>query len=165
MKLTGKENAILCIEENGKPYLTISQLNWNQLLNTVIIDKICSELKSNNAIKKFVTRYIMIDKMKILNKSILSVKFEVSLKKNIADIENYKYNAINGYLKVKDFYNYIIGLFEFYSYELDTDIDNIQLELVELEIIDGKPLTRINICCSDSDYFNDYIDTIKKFNG
>ncbi len=163
MKLTGKENAILCIEENGKPYLTISQLNWNQLLNTVIIDKICSELKSNNAIKKFVTRYIMIDKMKILNKSILSVKFEVSLKKNIADIENYKYNAINGYLKVKDFYNYIIGLFEFYSYELDTDIDNIQLELVELEIIDGKPLTRINICCSDSDYFNDYIDTIKKY--
>ena len=66
MKLTGKENASLCIEENGKPYLSISQLNWKQLLNTVIIDKICSELKNNNAIKKFVTRYIMIDKMKNL---------------------------------------------------------------------------------------------------
>lgn len=163
MKLTGKEDASLCIEENGKPYLTFSQLNWNQLLNIMIIDRIYNELQENNNIKKFVTRYITIDKMKISSKSVVNVKFKVILKENIPCMKNCKYDAVNKFLEVKDFYNYIIELFEFYAYELDTDMNNIQLELVNLEYVKGKPLIRLDISCADNDYFNDYIDTIKKY--
>lgn len=163
MKLTGKENASLCIEENEKPYITISQLNWNQLLNNVIADRIYNELQKNNNIKKFITRYIMINKMKISNKSIVSVKFEVRLNENIVGMRKYKYDAVNETLEVKNFYNYIIELFEFYAYELDTDINNIHIELINIDIVNGKPLTRIKISCADSDYFNDYIDTIGKY--
>ena len=39
----------------------------------------------------------------------------------------------------------------------------IKLELVELEITEGKPLIRIKVVCADGDYFKDYIDTIKKY--
>lgn len=163
MKITGKEKASLTIEKNDKPELTICQLNWGQLLNNVIVSKIFSELQKNGNIKKCDTRDIMINDMKLSKKNKISVKFKASLKIKIPGIKNNKYEARKDSLQIKDFYNYIVELFEDYAYELDTDIDNIKLELVELEIIEGKPLTKLRICCSDSDYFNDYIDTIKKY--
>ena len=163
MKLTGKEDAGLCIEENGKPYLTICQLNWHQLLNDVIIDRICNELQKNNNIQKYITRYITINNKKISKNSILKLKVQASLKEGLPGMKNNKYDSTNNSLKVQDFYNYIIGLFEFYACELDTYINNIKLELVELEIIDEKPLTKIRICCADSEYFEDYIGIIEKY--
>lgn len=163
MQIIGKEDASLCLEENSKPCLTISQLNWHQLLNDVIVNRIFKELQESNIIKKYDTRYITINKTKIPNKSIVSAKFKASIKEGISGIENYKYDVISKDVEVKNFYNHIVELFEFYAHELDTDINNIELELIDLEIIQGKPLTRIKIFCADDDYFNDYIETIKKY--
>ena len=39
---------------------------------------------------------------------------------------------------ISEFYNYVIELFEFYAYELDTVIDNIKIELKELKILNEK---------------------------
>lgn len=135
MKLTGKEMASLCVEENGKPRFTICQLNWYQLLNNFIVQKIWAELQKNDRIERFVTQYITIDNIKISKESKVKVIFQASLKKEIPGFINNKYNAIHNELEIKDFYNHIIDLFDDYACELDTDINNINLELVELEIL------------------------------
>lgn len=163
MKLTGKEHARLCIEENGKPYLTICQLNLYQLLNKVIVDRISSELQKNDCIQRFVTRYMTINDIKLSKDSTVRLKVKASLKEGLPDIRNNRYDSTNNSLKIRDFYNYIIELFEFYAHELDTDINNIKIELVALEIVEEKPLTRIKMCCTDSEYFKDYIDIIQKY--
>ncbi len=163
MKLTGKENASLCIEENGKPYLTICQLNWNQLLNDTIIDRICNEQERSNTIQRYNTKYITINNKRISKNSIVKLKINASLKEGLPGIRKDKYEVTENSLIIQDFYNYIIELFEFYAYELDTEIDNINLELVELEIVDEKPLIKIKICCADSSHLKDYIDIIQKY--
>ena len=38
---------------------------------------------------------------------------------------------------LKDFYNTIVDLFETYAYEMDTEIDNIHIDIVEIEIVKG----------------------------
>lgn len=163
MKLTGKEKASLCIEENGKPYLTICQLNWNQLLNNVIVNRIDNELHKKNNIQRFDTRYIAINNRKLLKDSIIRVKVRASVKEDLPEMRNKKYNSTKNSLKVQNFYNFIIREFEYYSCELDTDINNIKLELVELEIVEEKPLIRIKIGCTNSEYFRDYINIIQKY--
>ena len=40
-------------------------------------------------------------------------------------------------LELKDFYNTIVDLFETYAYEMDTEIDNIHIDIVEIEIVKG----------------------------
>ena len=163
MKLTGEEDVTLCIEKDGKPYFTISQLNLDQLLNDVIVDRIDNELHKKDNIQRFDTRYIIINNRKVFKDSIIRVKVRASVKEDLPEMKNKKYNSIRNSLRVQNFYNFIIGEFEYYSCEFDTDINNIKLELLELEIVEEKPLIRIKICCSDGEYFNDYIDTIKKY--
>lgn len=163
MKLTGKENATLCIEKDGKPYFTICQLNLNQLLNDVIVDRIDNELHKKDNIQRFDTRYIAINNRKIFKDSIIRVKVRASVKEDLPEMRNKKYNSIKHSLRVQNFYNFIIGEFEYYSCEFDTNINNIKLELVELEIVEEKPLIRIKIACTNSEYFKDYINIIEKY--
>lgn len=136
MKLTGKEKVSLYTEKNGEPNFTISALNLDQLLNIFILDGMCLQLKKNN-IKKIDTGYLTINDIKLLKGTKVSVKFEVSLKETIPGLKSIKYDAINKNLDILEFYNHVVELFEFYAYELDTVIDNINIELVELEIIGG----------------------------
>lgn len=134
MKLTGKEMVSLYTEKDGERNFTISQLNLDQLLNIFILDRMCLQLIKNK-VEKLVTGYLTIDDIKISKGTKVSVKFQVSLKETIAGLENTKYDAVHHDLDITEFYNHVVELFEFYAYELDTVIDNIKLELIELELL------------------------------
>lgn len=132
MKLTGKESVSLYTEKNGERNFTICALNLDQLLNIFILDRMCLNLIKNKT-EKLVTGYLTIDDIKISKGTKVSVKFQVSLKESISGLENTKYDAVHQNLDISDFYNHVVELFDFYAYELDTVIDNIKLELIELE--------------------------------
>lgn len=139
MKLTGKEWVSLYAEKDGERYFTISQLNLNQLINNFILDRMCQDLIQNKT-QKLDTGYITINDTKISKGTKVSVKFRVSLKKSIPFFKNTKYIAINQNLDISEFYNHIVELFEFCADELDTVIDNIKIELIELEIKNSQTL-------------------------
>lgn len=139
MKLTGKEWVSLYAEKDGERYFTISQLNLNQLINNFILDRMCQDLIQNK-IEKLVTGYLTVNDTKISKGTKVSVKCRVSLKKRIPFFKNTKYIAINQNLDISDFYNHIVELFEFCADELDTVIDNIKIELIELEIRNSETL-------------------------
>lgn len=134
MKLTGKEGVSLYTEKNGERNFTICALNLDQLLNIFILDRMCLNLIKNKT-EKLVTGYLTINDMKISKGTKVSVKFQVSLKETIPELENTKYDAVHKDLDISEFYNHVVELFDFYAYELDTVIDNIKLELVELEVL------------------------------
>lgn len=137
MKLDGKEMVSLYTEKNGERNFTISQLNLDQLLNIFILDRMCQELIKNKT-EKLVTGYLTIGDIKISKGTKVSVKFRISLKKSIPFLKNTKYIASHQDLDISEFYNHVIELFDFYAYELDTVIDNIKIELIELEILDSS---------------------------
>ena len=134
MKLTGKESVSLYTEKDGERNFTICALNLDQLLNIFILDRMCLNLIKNKT-EKLVTGYLTINDMKISKGTKVSVKFQASLKETIPELENTKYDAVHKDLDISEFYNHVVELFDFYAYELDTVIDNIKLELVELEVL------------------------------
>lgn len=132
MKLTGKESVSLYTEKDGERNFTICALNLDQLLNIFILDRMGLELIKNKT-EKLDTGHLTINDMKISKGTKVSVKFRVSLKKSI--FKNIKYIIINQHLDISEFYNYVVELFDFCAYELNTVIDNIKLELFDLEIL------------------------------
>lgn len=138
MRLTGKEKVSLYAEQNEKSNFIASELELKQLINGFILDKLCQQLIRNKDNGKIVTEYFSINDMKILKGTKVSLKFQVSLKKNEPFFKKVKYSTMYDKADISEFYNYVIELFEFYAYELDTVIDNIKIELKELKILNEK---------------------------
>mgnify|MGYP004601287635 FL=1 len=138
MRLTGKEKVSLYAEQNEKSNFIASELELKQLINGFILDKLCQQLIRNKDNGKIVTDYLSINDMKILKGTKVSLKFQVSLKKNEPFFKKVKYSTMYDKADISEFYNYVIELFEFYAYELDTVIDNIKIELKELKILNEK---------------------------
>lgn len=138
MRLTGKEKVSLYAEQNEKSNFIASELELKQLINGFILDKLCQQLIRNKDNGKIVTEYLSINDMKILKGTKVSLKFQVSLKKNEPFFKKVKYSTSYDKADISEFYNYVIELFEFYAYELDTVIDNIEIELKELKILNEK---------------------------
>lgn len=138
MRLTGKEKVSLYAEQNEKSNFIASELELKQLINGFILDKLCQQLIRNKDNGKIVTEYLSINDMKILKGTKVSLKFQVSLKKNEPFFKKVKYSTMYDKADISEFYNYVIELFEFYTYELDTVIDNIKIELKELKILNEK---------------------------
>jgi|GEM_PF-4454491 hypothetical protein len=138
MRLTGKEKVSLYAEQNEKSNFIASELELKQLINGFILDKLCQQLIRNKDNGKIVTEYLSINDMKILKGTKVSLKFQVSLKKNEPFFKKVKYSTMYDKADISEFYNYVIELFEFYAYELDTVIDNIKIELKELKILNEK---------------------------
>lgn len=138
MRLTGKEKVSLYAEQNEKSNFIASELELKQLINGFILDKLCQQLIRNKDNGKIVTEYLSINDMKILKGTKVSLKFQVSLKKNEPFLKKVKYSTMYDKADISEFYNYVIELFEFYAYELDTVIDNIKIELKELKILNEK---------------------------
>ena len=138
MRLTGKEKGSLYAEQNEKSNFIASELELKQLINGFILDKLCQQLIRNKDNGKIVTEYLSINDMKILKGTKVSLKFQVSLKKNEPFFKKVKYSTMYDKADISEFYNYVIELFEFYAYELDTVIDNIKIELKELKILNEK---------------------------
>jgi len=138
MRLTGKEKVSLYAEQNEKSNFIASELELKQLINGFIFDRLCQQLIRNKDNGKIVTEYLSINDMKILKGTKVSLKFQVSLKKNEPFFKKVKYSTMYDKADISEFYNYVIELFEFYAYELDTVIDNIKIELKELKILNEK---------------------------
>ena len=138
MRLTGKEKVRLYAEQDGKNNFIASELELKQLINGFILDRLCQQLIRNKDNGKIVTEYLSINDMKILKGTKVSLKFQVSLKKNEPFFKKVKYSTMYDKADISEFYNYVIELFEFYAYELDTVIDNIKIELKELKILNEK---------------------------
>ncbi len=138
MRLTGKEKVSLYAEQDGKNNFIASELELKQLINGFILDRLCQQLIRNKDNGKIVTEYLSINDMKILKGTKVSLKFQVSLKKNEPFFKKVKYSTMYDKADISEFYNYVIELFEFYAYELDTVIDNIKIELKELKILNEK---------------------------
>lgn len=138
MKLTGKEIVSLQTQKNGECNFTVSEKSLNKLLNVCILDKFCMQLIKNKKEEKLFTNCLTINDMKISKGTKVSLKFRASLKKDIPFPKKTKYIATCNNLDISEFYNQVIELFDFYAYALDTVIDNIKLELVELEILEEE---------------------------
>lgn len=138
MRLTGKEKVSLYAEQNEKSNFIASELELKQLINGFILDRLCQQLIRNKDNGKIVTEYLSINDMKISKGTKVSLKFQVSLKKNEPFFKKVKYSTMYDKADISEFYNYVIELFEFYAYELDTVIDNIKIELKELKILNEK---------------------------
>lgn len=138
MRLTEKEKVSLYAEQNEKSNFIASELELKQLINGFILDRLCQQLIRNKDNGKIVTEYLSINDMKILKGTKVSLKFQVSLKKNEPFFKKVKYSTMYDKADISEFYNYVIELFEFYAYELDTVIDNIKIELKELKILNEK---------------------------
>ena len=132
MKLTGKERASLCVEEDGKALFTICQLNLYQLLNNFICEKIWDEQQNSKQIQKFDIRYITINELKLPNDSTVKLKFKIFTKATPKTVVDDKYETT---CKIKDFYNHMINLFSNFANKQNTTLWNIGFELIELEIV------------------------------
>ena len=139
MKLTGKEIVSLHAEKNGEYYFGIYEECLNKLLNVYILDKFCMQLIKNEK-TGIVTNYLKINDMKISKGTKVSLKFQISLKETITGLENKNFTAIHSDLDISDFYNLVVELFDYYACKLNTVIDNIKIELIELEIKNSEVL-------------------------
>lgn len=134
MKLTGKESVSLYTEKDGERNFTICALNLDQLLNNFILDRMCLNLIKNKK-EQLVTGYLTINNTKISKGTKVSLKFQISLNETITGLENKNYTAIHSDLDISDFYNLVVELFDYYACKLNTVIDNIRVELIELEVL------------------------------
>lgn len=137
MRLTGKEKVSLYTEKNGESNFNVTEANLEQLINVFILNRMCQQLIINNNDEKLVTTYLAINDTKIFKGTKVSLKFQISLKKNIPFLKKIKYIANFDNVDISEFYNHVIELFDFYAYELDTVIDNIKLKLIELKFINN----------------------------
>lgn len=137
MNLNGNE--IVCLyakEDNGESKFTISFLKLDQLINSYILNRILDELKIKTNNTKFNVERFTIGSLNIKKGTKVKLRFKVTLKETIPILEHLEYEAIKE-LDIIEFYNHIVDLFDGYAYELDTDIDNIRIELKELEILEN----------------------------
>lgn len=135
MTYTGKEWSSIQVLENGKPEFCWTCINLYHLLNTGIKDIIIGNLKRYGYIKKYSTDFVTINNLKLSKGTKVNIKFLVSLKEDNYNLCPEKLSAYLSNTDIVDIYNCIVDLFEEYAYELDTDIDNIILELIELTVL------------------------------
>lgn len=136
MNLTGNEWVSLCAEEANKPIWTISQLTLDALLNVHILGDIKKGLKYNGKAEKFEISYLTINDMIISKGTRITPKFRVSLRKYPENDKVKKdFECIFSYLDINDFYNGVIDLYFDYAEIFNTNIENIKLDLIEMEIM------------------------------
>lgn len=135
MNFNGNEIVYLYAkEDNGESKFTISFIKLDQLINSYILNKMLDELKQKTTNTKFNVETFTIEGLNIKKGTKVKLRFKVTLKETIPILKDLEYETIIE-LDIIEFYNYIIELFEGYAYELDTNIDNIRIELIELETV------------------------------
>ena len=137
MICNGTELASLQIEKDNKPICRFCPTTLNILLNDGIRNRVINYLKVNSKIEKFTTQFLTINNMKIEKGTKVYMKFLISLQEDYYNIYKNKFEAYVEKLDIKEFFNYIVDLYEEYAYELDTEIDNIKIELTEIQVMKG----------------------------
>lgn len=135
MNFNGNEIVYLYAkEDNGESKFTISFIKLDQLINSYILNKMLDELKQKTTNTKFNVETFTIEGLNINKGTKVKLKFKVTLKETIPILKHLEYETVIE-LDIIELYNHIVELFEGYAYELDTNIDNIRIELIELEIV------------------------------
>lgn len=135
MNLNGNEIVYLYAkEDNGESKFTISFIKLDQLINSYILNKMLDELKQKTTNTKFNVETFTIEGLNINKGTKVKLKFKVTLKETIPILKHLEYETVIE-LDIIELYNHIVELFEGYAYELDTNIDNIRIELIELETV------------------------------
>ena len=98
------------------------------------------ELEISSTNKKYCTEYLSIENISLYKDSLINLKCKVYMKEGLPMFENTEYESYIKELKVEEFYNHIVSLFDDYAYELDTVIDNIIVEIKEVEVLKNKRL-------------------------
>ena len=138
MKCNGTELASLQIEKDNKPICKFGSTPLNVLLNDGIRNKIMNHLEVSSEIEKFTTQFLTVNDMKIEKGTKVYIKFLISLEEDFYNIYEDKFDNYAEGIDIKEFYNYVADLYEDYAYELDTDIDNIKIELTEIKVVEGE---------------------------
>ena len=118
MNLTGNE--IICLnakEVNGESKFTISFIKLNQLINSYILNQMLKELEISSTNKKYCTEYLSIENISLYKDSLINLKCKVYMKEGLPMFENTEYESTIKELKVEEFYNHIVSLFDDYAYE------------------------------------------------
>lgn len=132
MSYTGKEWSRIQVEENGKPQFCWCNITLYHLLNTAIKGMTISKLNKDEEIKKVSTDFITINDLKLSKGTKVNVKFLVSLKEDYYNLYPEKLLSELNNIDVREIFNKIVELFDNYAYALDTDIDNVIIELTEI---------------------------------
>ena len=138
MKVDGEKNiSILLEDDTSKMYIQNSSLN--KVVNFIVLQDFV-HLQFNEESQKQETKYIIIDNKEYNSNAVISVKLQVSLLETLIDLEYFKhtYNAIIPKIKLNDFYNKIVSFAEEYACDLDTDINNLKIRVMELEIVNKE---------------------------
>ena len=136
MKVDGEKNISILLEDDISAML-IQNSSLNKVVNFIVLQDF-AHLQFNEDSQKQETKYIIIDNKEYNSNTVISVKLQVSLLETLIDLEyfKHKYNAIIPRIKLKDFYNEIVKFAEEYACDLDTDINNLKIRVMELEIVE-----------------------------
>ncbi len=137
MICNGTEIANLQIEKDNKPVFKFCSTTLNILLNDGIRNNIMNYLQAKGKIEEFTTQFLTINDVKLEKGTKVSIKLLISLEEDYYHIYKDKFEVFVEELDIKKFYNYIANLYDDYACELDTDIDNIKIELIEIKVLEG----------------------------
>lgn len=129
--------------ENEQESIYINRHSLNYIVNK-IIERAYKDLQYNEEYTNMITKYMTIDNKKYSLKADIIVKLEISLLNIDMPIVcigyfNKRYD-IQIETEIKEFYNSIVKIVDTYAYELDTDINNIQVTVKELKILNNYKL-------------------------
>lgn len=135
MNIDGEKRISICYEDNyGR--VSIENYRLNEIVKYISAQSF-ADVQLDNDYKNKKTKYIIIDKKKYDLETNIRIELEISLLCVPLVCSGYftqKYKAKND-IKITDFYNYIVEIVEDYAYELDTDMNNIKIEVQGLEIL------------------------------
>lgn len=135
MKIDGEKRISICYEDDyGR--VSIENYMLNEIVKYISAQSF-ADVQLDNDYKNKKTKYIIIDKKKYDLETNIRIELEISLLCVPLVCSGYftqKYKAKKD-IKIIDFYNYIVDIVEDYAYELDTDMNNIKIEVNALEIL------------------------------
>lgn len=154
MKLTGKENARLCIEMNNKETWTNSHYTLEELFEDDILCSIVAPVKIKKKISEKEVKFFSIGDTIMDKRTRINAKFRVSLKYKVDKKMPEEFECVCTYLDISDFYNFIVDLYIDYSETFNTDITNIRLKMIEIDI--RPPVSFTNKGFINSNILNQY---------
>lgn len=134
MKLTGKEKARLCIERDSKEEWTNKQFTIKELLDSYILGSIAAPIKNRDKVKEKIVKYFSIDNTIMDQRTRINAKFRASLKYPKNERESIEFECVCTYLDISDFYNFIVDLYIEYAESFNTNVTDINLKMIEIDV-------------------------------
>ena len=135
MKFDGNTRISICYEDKrGK--ITIENYTLNEIVKYIAAQSFV-DVQIDKDYRNKITKYIIIKGKKYDLKTDINIEYETSLLCVPIICKGYfkqKYTA-RSTIKIEKFYNDIVELVEEYAYELDTDMNNINVSVKELELL------------------------------